>query len=175
MLSEQVTLTFGLTRARRRVQASAVGKTHYDWFLSRLAAENRLDAEGPRVIRGANFSWEPSRQGRVKFYISRWTEVAARGMDVMAQEIQPGERSGAHRHIFEEMLLVVNGRGHDLHEGTTHHWQAGDLICVPPMIPHQHVNDGKDVAHLISVWPQQPGHELLGGIEQISDASDWKP
>jgi quercetin dioxygenase-like cupin family protein len=164
-----------LFEARRRVQASAVGKTHYDWFLSRLAAENRLDAEGPRVIRGANCSWEPSRQGRVKFYISRWTEVAARGMDVMAQEIQPGERSGAHRHIFEEMLLVVNGRGHDLHEGTTHQWQAGDLICVPPMIAHQHVNDGKDVAHLVSVWPQQPGHELLGGIEQISDASDWKP
>ena len=72
------------------------------------------------------------------------------------------------------MLLVVKGRGYDLHEGTTHHWQTGDLICVPPMIAHQHVNDGKDVALLVSVWPQQPGHELLGGIEQISDASDWQ-
>ena len=160
--------------ARRRVRTPALGKTRYDWFLSRLAEENRLDAEGPRVIRGADCSWESSRQGRVKFYISRWTEVAARGMDVMAQEIQPGERSGEHRHIFEEMLLVVKGRGYDLHEGTQHHWQEGDLICVPPMIAHQHVNYEKDVAQLVSVWPQQPGHELLGGIEQINDASDWQ-
>ena len=29
----------------------------------------------------------------------------------MAQEIAPGERSGEHRHIFEELLLVVKGRG----------------------------------------------------------------
>jgi quercetin dioxygenase-like cupin family protein len=71
-------------------------------------------------------------------------------------------------------LLVVKGRGYDLHEGTKHRWEDGDLICVPPMIIHQHVNDGKDAAHLVSVWPRQPGHELLGGIEQISNASDWQ-
>ena len=92
----------------------------------------------------------------------------------MAQEISPKERSGEHRHIFEELLLVVKGRGYDLHEGTQHRWAEGDLICVPPMIVHQHVNDGKEAAQLVSVWPQQPGHELLGGIEQISNASDWK-
>ena len=92
----------------------------------------------------------------------------------MALEIAPGERSGAHRHIFEELLLVVDGAGYDIHEGTRHPWKAGDLICVPPMITHQHVNDGAKPANLISVWPQQPGHELLGGIEQIENAPDWK-
>jgi quercetin dioxygenase-like cupin family protein len=92
----------------------------------------------------------------------------------MAQEISPKERSGEHRHIFEELLLVVKGRGYDLHDGTQHRWAEGDLICVPPMIVHQHINDGKESAQLLSVWPQQPGHELLGGIEQISNASDWK-
>jgi quercetin dioxygenase-like cupin family protein len=100
--------------------------------------------------------------------------VAARGLDLMAQDIAPSERSGEHRHIFEELLLVVKGRGYDLHDGTQHRWAEGDLICVPPMIVHQHVNDGKESAQLVSVWPQQPGHELLGGIEQISNASDWK-
>ncbi len=42
------------------------------------------------------------------------------------------------------------------------------------MIIHRHVNDGNAAALLVSVWPRQPGHELLGGIKQISDASDWK-
>jgi len=161
-----------LFESRRQIRNPAVGKTRYDWFLSRLTEENRVEKESPRVIRGADCSWESTRQGRLKFYISRWTEVAARGLDVMAQEIDPGERSGEHRHIFEELLLVVKGRGYDLHEGTQHPWEEGDLICVPPMITHQHVNVGKDAAQLVSVWPRQPGHEFLGGIEQISNASD---
>jgi quercetin dioxygenase-like cupin family protein len=159
---------------RRQVREPAPGKTRYDWFLSRLADENRIEREGPRVIRAADHDWEDTRQGKIKFYLNRWIETAARGLDLMAQEIAPAERSGEHRHIFEELLLVVKGRGHDLHEGTRHPWEAGDLICVPPMIAHQHVNDGADVARLISVWPQQPGNELLGGIEQIANASDWK-
>jgi quercetin dioxygenase-like cupin family protein len=161
-------------QSRRQIHTSAPGKTRYDWFLSRLADENRVERENPGVIRAAERAWESTRQGRLKFYISRWTEVAASGLDVMAQEIAPGERSGAHRHIFEELLLVVKGHGYDLHDGTKHPWKEGDLICVPPMIVHQHINAGNDAARLVSVWPRQPGHELLGGIEQISDASDWK-
>jgi quercetin dioxygenase-like cupin family protein len=160
--------------SRRQVREPAPGKTRYDWFLSRLADENRVERESPRVIRGPSCAWEDTRQGKIKFYLNRWSEAAARGLDLIEQQIAPGERSGEHRHIFEELLLVVKGRGYDLHEGTRHPWEAGDLICVPPMIAHQHVNDGADVAQLISVWPQQPGHELLGGIEQIANASDWK-
>lgn len=160
--------------SRRQVITPEVGKTRYDWFLSRLAEENRIEREAPRVIRGADCAWEPTRQGNVQFYLSRWTEVAASGLDVMAQRIDPGERSGEHRHIFEELLLVAKGRGYDLHEGTMHRWEEGDLLCVPPMIAHQHVNDGRDAAQLVSVWSRQPGHELLGGIEQIDNGSDWR-
>jgi quercetin dioxygenase-like cupin family protein len=163
-----------LFESRRQIQNPATGKTRYDWFLSRLADENRVERESPRVIHGTDCPWESTRQGKLKFYISRWTEVAAQGLDMTAQEIAPGERSGEHRHIFEELLLVIKGRGYDLHEGTQHRWEEGDLICIPPMIAHQHVNDGRDAALLVSVWPRQPGHELLGGIEQLRNASDWR-
>ena len=160
-------------QARRWVAIPPAARTRYDWFLGRLAEENRIEREAPRVIRGTDCPWESTRQGKLKFYISRWTEVAAPALDLMVQEIRPGEHSGEHRHIFEELLLVVKGRGYDLHEGTRHPWEAGDLICIPPMIAHQHVNEGTAAAQLISVWSRQPGHEYLGGIEQISDASDW--
>lgn len=160
--------------ARRQVVTLATGNTGYDWFLTRLAEENLIERAAPRVIRGADCPWQTTRQGKLQFYLNRWSETAASGLDVMAQRIDPGERSGEHRHIFEEMLLVLSGRGYDLHEGTQHRWEAGDLICVPPMLAHQHVNDGPESAQLISVWSRQPGHELLGGIEQIGDASDWR-
>ncbi|HEX2385465.1 MAG TPA: cupin domain-containing protein [Candidatus Binatia bacterium] len=160
--------------SRRDVKAPADGKTRYDWFLSRLDEENRVEREAPRVIRTADRRWEMTRHGKLRYYVDRWTEVAACGMDVMEQEIAPGARSGEHRHIFEELLLVVEGSGHDVHEGTTHAWQRGDLICVPPMIVHRHVNDGTEAARLVSVWARQPGHEFLGGIEHLDDASGWK-
>src|SRR5262249_30298856 len=117
-----------LFESRRQIKNPADGKTRYDWFLARLAEENRIERETPRVSHGTGCSWEWTRQGKLKFYISRWTKVAASGVDLMAQEIAAGERSGEHRHIFEELLLVIKGRGHELHEGTQHRWEEGDLI-----------------------------------------------
>jgi quercetin dioxygenase-like cupin family protein len=169
--AEKMTAIFA---SRRSVNPAAAKKTRYDWFLSKLAEENRIERDAPRVIRCGDLRWETTRQGKLQYYIDRWAEVAACGMDVMAQEIAPGAHSGEHRHIFEELLLVVHGSGHDAHEGTKHAWERGDLICVPPMIAHRHVNDGREAARLVSVWPRQPGHEFLGGIEHLGDASDWK-
>jgi len=161
-------------RARRAVRQVTAGETKYDWFLRRLVEENQLEKKGPRVIHGAERLWEETRQGRMKFYISNWTEVAARALDLIVQEIEPGGQTGKHRHIFEELLLVKEGKGHDVHDERRYPWEAGDLICIPPMTAHQHCNDGKSPARLVSVWPRQPAHEFLGGIEQISNASSWK-
>src|SRR5262245_36611539 len=88
-----------LFQSRRQVRPAIVGKTRYDWFLSRLAEENRIEREGPRVISGTGCSWESTRQGKLKFYISRWTELAAPALDMMGQEISSGERSGDKRRI----------------------------------------------------------------------------
>ena len=160
--------------ARRAVKQPGEGKTKYDWFLNRLVEENRLEENGPRVIRGAETPLENTRQGRLKFYISLWTEVAARALDLMTMEIGPKEHTGKHRHIFEEMIYVQEGEGYDVHEQTKYPWEAGDIICIPPMTAHQHFNDGSGTARLISTWPRQLAHEFLGGIEHISDASSWK-
>ena len=37
-----------LFQSRRKVRTPAAGKTRYDWFLSRLADENRIERENPR-------------------------------------------------------------------------------------------------------------------------------
>ncbi|HWP57670.1 MAG TPA: cupin domain-containing protein [Candidatus Acidoferrales bacterium] len=161
-------------RARRAVKKVAEGNTKYDWFLKRLVDENRLEEEGPRVIKGAERPWENTRQGKLKFYISLWTEVAARALDFVAMEIEPQGHTGKHRHIFEEMIYVQEGKGYDVHEETKYPWEAGDIICIPPMTAHQHFNDGSAPARLLSTWPRQLAHEFLGGIEHIGDASSWK-
>ncbi|SRR5581483_1590221 len=160
-------------RERRSVRQAPGGDTLYDWFLKKLVEENELEQQAPRIIRDGDVAWEKTRHGKLKFYISRWTKVAAQALDLMALEIEPGGSSGEHRHIFEELLLVLEGQGHDMQEGTRQAWSAGDLICIPPMTAHQHFNDGDKPAKLISVWSRQLGHEFLGGIEHIKDSSSW--
>jgi mannose-6-phosphate isomerase-like protein (cupin superfamily) len=159
--------------ARRGVQQTETGNSKYDWFLKRLVEENAVEKTGPRVIKGNDTAWETTRQGRLKFYISLWTEVAARALDLMTMEIEPNGHTGKHRHIFEEMIFVQEGKGYDVHEQTKYPWEAGDVICIPPMTAHQHFNDGSGPARLISTWSRQLAHEFLGGIEHISDASNW--
>src|SRR5579875_2246237 len=70
-------------------------------------------------------------------------------VDVYMQIIPPGSRSGKHRHLAEECLYVVEGRGYDIHVDCdveitdTYHWkpqdkeqrfewEAGDMIYIPP-------------------------------------------
>jgi quercetin dioxygenase-like cupin family protein len=160
--------------ARRAIREAPAVKTRYDYFLRRLVEENQLESKGPRVIRSDDRPWENTRQGRLKYYIDNWTEVAARALDLMAMQIEPGGHTGKHRHISEELILVLEGSGHDVHEETRYPWAAGDLVCIPPMTAHQHFNDGTDEALLVSVWSRQLANEFLGGIEHISDASRWK-
>lgn len=161
-------------QARRSAKPASDGGTRYDWFLRKLNEENRLEADGPRVVRAADKPWESTRHGKLKYYLDAWSKAAGQPVDVMALEIEPGGSSGKHRHIFEELLLVVDGHGHDTHEATRQEWSAGDLICLPAMTEHQHFNDGDKPAHLVSVWARQLAHEYLGGIEHIADASSWK-
>jgi quercetin dioxygenase-like cupin family protein len=162
-----------LFAARRAVTEAPGGSTKYDWFLKNLADENRREAEAPRVIKAADVKWESTRQGRQKWYINHWTDVVAPAFDLVVTEVEPGGHSGQHRHIFEEMLLVLDGKGYDMQENTRQQWAAGDIICVPPMIAHQHFAEGDKPARLLSVWSRELGHEFLGGIEHLADASSW--
>jgi quercetin dioxygenase-like cupin family protein len=164
---------FAARRAER--DPSSFGQTRYDHFLRMLAAERERERRTPRVVRGADQPWEQTRQGRLKYYLTAWSGIAGQDLELASYRIDPGQRTGRHRHVAEELLLVVEGSGHDLHDGTEHAWEAGDLICVPAMTEHQHVNDGEGAATLVSVWAHHPANEFLGGVEHLEDASSWSP
>jgi quercetin dioxygenase-like cupin family protein len=162
---------FAARRAAPRLPTT--GKTRYHTFLRMLDAERHRETVTPRVVRGADLAWEDTRQGRLRYYLHNWSGFAGQDLDVMAYEIEPGGHTGRHRHVPEELLYVLSGTGHDVHDGIEYRWRAGDLICVPPNAVHQHVNDGDEPARLISAWLRHPAHEYLGGVEHIADASGW--
>ena len=109
------------------------------------------------------------------------------------QIIPPGSRSGKHRHLAEECLYVLEGKGYDLHQDCDveitddYHWtpqdeikrfewQAGDVVYVPPNTIHQHFNADSDrPARLISSTNRIFKHCWLNDLEQIENAPEYEP
>jgi quercetin dioxygenase-like cupin family protein len=157
--------------SRRKVVSIKVGRTKYDYMLQMLDRENEELRTLPRVLRSRDLCWEDTRFGRLKYYISYWTPVLAKGLDVYVQQLAPGGKSGKHRHFAEQLLLVTRGRGYDIHDGARHDWAEGDLIAVPPMTVHQHSNAADEEAELVSVSLQEPANHNSEGIEHMEDAT----
>lgn len=152
---------------------TGLARTGYDTFLDFLGEDRAREQSSPRVIAKASRPLEDTRQGRLRFYIDNWSGLAGQDMDMAVYEIPAGMSTGRHRHVAEELLLVVQGQGHDVHDGTSHSWKAGDLICIPPMTEHQHFASPDGPARLVSVWSHQPANEFMGGIEHVENAPTW--
>jgi quercetin dioxygenase-like cupin family protein len=66
-------------------------------------------------------------------------------------EEPPGHHSGRHRHL-EAVLYVLDGEGHSEMGGSRQHWQAGDVLHVPPaMWEHEHYNDSDKTCRLLRI------------------------
>ncbi len=118
-----------------------------------------------KVIRPEEMPWEDSPQGRIKHLINqRMAEelgMPAKSVDIYMQEIPPGGCSGKHRHMSEECVFIVDGKGYDMHwdvdvtmddeyewivsdKGDKYEWESGDLVYIPINTVHQHVNADPD-------------------------------
>jgi quercetin dioxygenase-like cupin family protein len=76
-----------------------------------------------------------------------YVDVAGRGdfTNIYVAEIAPGGHLEPERHLFEETILVLKGRGTttiELPDGSDHivEWQEGSLFAIPLNAPHQHAN-----------------------------------
>jgi uncharacterized RmlC-like cupin family protein len=112
-------------------------------------------------------------------------------VDAYMEIIPPGSRSGKHRHLAEECVYVLEGRGYDLHQDCdveitdTYHWkaqdevkryewEAGDVIYIPPNTIHQDFNaDAERPVRLISAMNRIYKQVGLNDLEQLEDAPEY--
>lgn len=146
-----------------------------------------------KILKPMDMPWEMSRQGLLKHLINEDMNTRMETVDAYMQIIPAGSRSGKHRHLAEECLYVLEGRGYDLHQDCdveitdTYHWkpqdevkrfewEAGDVIYVPPNTIHQHFNaDPHRPARLISAINRIFKQSGLNDLEQIEDAPEYDP
>jgi len=146
-----------------------------------------------KIVRPNEMPWELSRQGILKHLINEGMNTRMETVDAYMQIVPPGSKSGKHRHLAEECLYVLEGRGYDLHQDcdveitNDYHWkpqdliqkfeyEAGDVIYVPPNTIHQHFNADPDrPLRLISTINRIFKQCGLNDLEQIEDAPEYKP
>jgi len=177
-------------------RAWLTGSAHNDLYqqlLDDAASAPARNAKRKKLVKPADMPWELSRQGLLKHLLNEGMNTRMETVDAYMQIIPAGSRSGKHRHLAEECLYVVEGRGYDLHRDCdveitdTYHWtpqadikryewEAGDVIYIPPNTIHQHFNASPDrPVRLISAINRIFKNSGLNDLEQLEDAPEYQP
>jgi oxalate decarboxylase/phosphoglucose isomerase-like protein (cupin superfamily) len=96
-----------------------------------------------------------TRRGGRGVYLNH--EASRTSNDCYVCEIPPGGKLAPQRQLFEEMILVLSGRGsttvwNDAGRRITFEWGAGSLFAIPVNARHQHFNgSGRDAARFVAV------------------------
>jgi quercetin dioxygenase-like cupin family protein len=165
----------------------------YQNMLDDAANAPARNSKRKKVVCPDEMPWEMSRQGLLKHLINEQMNTRMETVDAYMQIIPPASRSGKHRHLAEECLYVLEGRGYDLHQDcdieimdvytwkpkeqiNRYDWEAGDVIYIPPNTIHQHFNTDPDrPARLISSTNRIFKYCGLNDLEQIEDAPEFRP
>src|SRR5437899_4476733 len=92
------------------------GSTHqklYQSLLENAIAAPARNAKRRKILHPEDMPWEMSRQGLLKHLLNEQMNTRMETVDAYMQIIPAGSRSGRHRHLAEERLYGVEGRGHD--------------------------------------------------------------
>ena len=164
----------------------------YQGLLEDAATAPARNAKRAKVVHPEDMPWEMSKQGLLKHLMNEAMNTRMETVDAYMQIIPPGSKSGKHRHLAEECLYVLEGKGFDEHQDCdveitdTYHWkpqdevkrydwEAGDVIYIPPNTIHQHFNADPDrPVRLISAINRIYNKFGLNDLEQLENAPEYE-
>ena len=112
-----------------------------------------------------------ARRGGAAVFINH--EASRTSNDCYVCEIAPAKKLNPLRHLFEEMILVLEGRGstavwNDAGQRVSFEWKAGSLFAIPLNTWHQHFNgSGKDAARFVAVTNAPSIINAFGDVEFV--------
>lgn len=149
-----------------------------------IHAEHERLRRAPRVIKGRELPWKEGPVLWHKDYMLPESGLA-QGLHVHVDTIAPGSRSANHGHQNEALFYILEGRGHEIHDGQRYDWEAGDVVAVHAGCVHQHFNDDPDLPCRMLVIKSKPlymfFHFLYQGMVEMpaerlpAGHEDFKP
>jgi quercetin dioxygenase-like cupin family protein len=143
------------------------------------------------VVHAEDMPWEKSADGLIKHLVHHKLNTREMCVEAYMQFLKPGEKSGKHRHMWEEVIFVVEGSGYDLHwdmkfdcldafqwewaaEPKAYGWKRGDYIYVPPFTIHQHIANDKEDVRLIVMSNRIVKEMGFDWFEQVEPAPGYE-
>ncbi len=166
---------FERTRVRERDPSDA--NTYERSMAFQLAIRERSLA-GKVVIKGSERPLEESRQGFLKYFLSREsvTDTALKDWSVFIHDIR--RHSGKHRHQGGLAIFVLEGEGYTVVNGERIDWEAGDLILLPIKpngVEHRHYSRRPGEPCRWIAFIHMPLQDETGFyLEQQEDAPDYR-
>lgn len=170
-------------RVRERHPDREARRHDYDWNEARAerwAKEKKLFAEAPRVVKYDSVPWEQVHQAYHKIFSGdnlpdidrKLRRAPLYTMSARLQILDTGRKSGNHRHYFEAIFFVLEGKGHEVHDERRWEWEPGDAVLVPAYCTHQHFCDEgpSTLFYVVGGFTAEAG---LGTIEQVELHPDF--
>jgi oxalate decarboxylase/phosphoglucose isomerase-like protein (cupin superfamily) len=151
----------GTSSHAQAARASRPGTDSYDdpfVFNGPSAYRQFLKKEGIPVYEGGAIDVN-------KVELKPWKRVGALGayiflegtVDAWVCQIPPGAQTTAVRHIFEEQILILAGKGRtqfwqsDPKQMHTLEWERGAVFPSPLNVWHRHINTGKEPVRMVAI------------------------
>jgi len=90
------------------------------------------------------------------------------GVDITT--IDPISNDRKHRHSYETIIFVLEGRGYSIVEDERVEWETGDAIHIPPWAWHQHFNTDPDKEVKLLSGTNAPLLKSVGDIDRREEA-----
>jgi len=121
----------------------------YEQQVEFAAAEEKRRRAGRVVVKASELQFGRTRMGNLAYVVDPRIGFNTKVISTLVAEIPPGGRSGAHRHLYEEVNYILSGCGYSVIEDQKYEWKAGDAFCIPVFGWHQHFNTGPEPARFL--------------------------
>jgi gentisate 1,2-dioxygenase len=112
--------------------------------------------EAPRVYKTKGVPFDGGPVLFEKDGIRPFTTEVCQSIETHFVCLAPGGRSQKHGHMNSAVVYVLEGKGHDIHDGERLDWEAGDAYVIKDGCVHQHFNDDPSRPALAVIFKAKP-------------------
>lgn len=124
------------------------------------------------LVKGRTLKFQPTAMGRLAYVVDSRIGFYVKALATVVAEIPSGKRSGAHRHLYDEIDFVLAGRGRCVIDDQTYEIKQGDTLAIPVFAWHQYFNTGDHPMRVLA-HSTRPAMENLGLVlTQQGEAAD---
>jgi gentisate 1,2-dioxygenase len=113
------------------------------------------------LVRGSELRFEQTAMGNVAYVVDNRIGFHVKALSTVVAEIPVGKRSGAHRHLYDEIDYVLSGNGKCIVDDQSFDIKKGDTLALPVFAWHQYFNVGGTPLRILA-HSTRPAMENLG-------------